>query len=84
MKRQVAVYKLKDDAGEILDGTFYESGLQKIIKNDDVYRVEKILPKSKRKGLMEYFILYYFNGKATRKRVIAGFLEIVMLVPLCA
>ena len=40
MARQVPVYKLKDDAGEILDGTFYEPELQKIIKNDDVYRVE--------------------------------------------
>ena len=27
--RQVPVYKLKDDAGEILDGTFYEPELQK-------------------------------------------------------
>ena len=35
MARQVLVYKLKDDAGEILDGTFYEPELQRIIKNDD-------------------------------------------------
>ena len=40
--RQVPVYKIKDDAGEILDGTFYEPELQKIINNDDVYRVEKV------------------------------------------
>ena len=40
--RQVPVYKLKDDAGEALEGTFYEPELQKIIKNDEVYRVEKI------------------------------------------
>ena len=56
MARQVSVYKLKDDAGEILDGTFYEPELQKIIKNDDVYRVEKILRKRKRKGIVEYFV----------------------------
>ena len=54
--RQVPVYKLKDDAGEILDGSFYEPELQKIIKNDDVYRVEKILRKRKRKGVVEYFV----------------------------
>ena len=36
--RQVPVYKLKDDAGKILDGTFYEAELQKLIKEDDVYR----------------------------------------------
>ena len=35
------VYKLKDDTGEILDGTFYEAELQKVIKKDDVYRVSK-------------------------------------------
>ena len=56
MKREVPVYKLKDDAGEILNGTFYENELQKKIKNDDVYRVEKILRKRKRKGVVEYFV----------------------------
>ena len=56
MARQVPVYKLKDDAGEILEGTFYEPELQKIIKNDDVYRVEKILQKRKLKGVVEYLV----------------------------
>ena len=51
---QVPVYKLKDDAGETLDGTFYEAKLQKVIE-DDVYRVEKVLRKRKRKGVVEYF-----------------------------
>ena len=32
--RQVPVYKLKDDAGKILEGTLYEPEIQKII--DDV------------------------------------------------
>ena len=54
--RQVPVYKLKADAGEILEGTFYEPELQKIIKNDDVYRVGKILRKRKRKGVVEYLV----------------------------
>ena len=56
MAHQVPVYRLKDDAGEILDGTFYEPELQKIIKNDDVYRVEEILRKRKRKGVVEYLV----------------------------
>ena len=56
MARQVPVYKLKDNANEILDGTFYEPELQKIIKNDDVYRVKKILRKRKRKGVVEYLV----------------------------
>ena len=50
--RQVPVYKLKDDAGEILDGTFYEAKLQKVIKEDGVYRVEKVLRERKRKGVV--------------------------------
>lgn len=54
--RRVPVYKLKDDAGEILDGTFYEAELQKVIKKDDGYRVEKVLRKRKRKGVVEYFV----------------------------
>ena len=35
---------IKDDADEILDGTFTEPELQKTIKNNDVYRVGKIYP----------------------------------------
>ena len=54
--RQVPVYKLKDDAGEILDGTFYEAELQKVIKEDDVYRAEKVLREGKRRGVVEYFV----------------------------
>jgi len=54
--RQAPVYKLKDDAGEILEGTFCEFELQKIIKNDDVCRVEKILRKRKCKGAVEYLV----------------------------
>ena len=53
--RQVPVYKLKDDAEEILDGTFYEAELQKVIKEDDVYRVEKVRKRT-RKGIVEYFV----------------------------
>ena len=56
--RQVPVYKLKDDAGEIVEGTFYESKLQKLIKNDDVYLVEKVFRKRKRRGVTEYFVTW--------------------------
>jgi hypothetical protein len=31
------VYLVKDDHGEILEGTFYAEELQKVIKTDDVY-----------------------------------------------
>ena len=33
MARQVPFYKLKDDVGEILDGTFCEPELQRIINS---------------------------------------------------
>ena len=54
--RQVPVYRLKDDDREILDKTFYEAELQKIIKVDNVYWFEKVLHKRKRKGEVEYFV----------------------------
>ena len=41
--RDPPVYKLKDYDGEELKGTFYEKELQKVIKSDDVYEVEKII-----------------------------------------
>ena len=43
--RDPPVYKLKDYDGEELKGTFYGKELQKVIKSDDVYEVEKILKK---------------------------------------
>ena len=39
--RDPPVYKLKDYDDEELKGTFYDKELQKIIKQDDVYEVEK-------------------------------------------
>ena len=43
-------YKLKDYNGEIIEGSFYESGLQKTKQKKDVYLVEKILKTKKVKG----------------------------------
>jgi hypothetical protein len=36
------VYLVKDDHGEILEGTFYAEELQKVIKTDDLYKIETI------------------------------------------
>ena len=47
--RHPPVYKLKDYDQEELSGTFYKEELQKVIKEDDVYEVEKIL-KTRGKG----------------------------------
>ena len=49
-------YKLRDYSGEEIQGTFYEQELQKVRKIDDLYRVEKVIRKRKRKGKTEYFV----------------------------
>jgi hypothetical protein len=37
------VYLVKDDHGEILEGTFYAEEIQKVIKQDDVYKIQSVL-----------------------------------------
>ena len=44
-------YKVKDFNGEILEGSFYEEELQKVYKNDDVFRIEHIIKKQKCKNI---------------------------------
>ena len=46
--RERPIYKLTDDSGEILEGSFYEEKLQKVIKEDNMFRTESILHKKKR------------------------------------
>ena len=50
------VYKLKDYDDEELKGTFDEKELQKVIKADDVYEVEKILKKRGRGNNVQYLV----------------------------
>ncbi|RLJ22609.1 hypothetical protein DJ031_00475 [bacterium endosymbiont of Escarpia laminata] len=54
------VYRLTDDLGEILDGTFYEPELQKVtVPIDKLYRVESIVQRRKvgrrREVLVKWF-----------------------------
>ncbi|RLJ22848.1 hypothetical protein DJ031_00135 [bacterium endosymbiont of Escarpia laminata] len=54
------VYRLTDDLGEILDGTFYEPELQKVtVPADKLYRVESIVQRRKvgrrREVLVKWF-----------------------------
>ena len=56
LNRIPAVYRLKDHTGEILDGTFYEKELCKIVKTDDIYEIEKILRSRVRSGQKEVYI----------------------------
>ena len=54
--RNPVVYKLKDYDEEELKGTFYEKELQKVIKQDDVYEVEKVLRKRGRGNNVKYLV----------------------------
>lgn len=54
---KIPVYKVKDWADDPIEGTFYESELQKVIKSEDVtYRVEKILKRRGRGKTKEVFV----------------------------
>jgi hypothetical protein len=54
--RTPVVFKLRDLNGENIEGIFYKEELQKINKIDDVYKIDTILKKRKRKGITEYFV----------------------------
>jgi hypothetical protein len=45
-----------DDHGKILKGTFYAEELQKVIKTDDVYKIETILKKKKKGRRFQYLV----------------------------
>lgn len=53
----IPVYKIKDLAEDPIEGTFYESELQKVVKSGDIlYRVEKVLKKRKRGHSKEVYV----------------------------
>ena len=53
----ISVYRIKDLADDPIDGTFYESELQKVTKSGDIlYRVEKVLRKRKRGKTKEVYV----------------------------
>ena len=49
-------YAIKDVADEEIKGRFYEHELQLIIKEDNVYDVEKALKTRRRNGKIEYYV----------------------------
>jgi hypothetical protein len=51
-----ATYRLRDYDGEALEGTFYDYELQRVVKTDDVYKIEKIVKSRRRRGVKEYFV----------------------------
>ena len=44
-------YKLKDYQGDIIEGSFYREEIEPIIKEDDVYLVERVIRQRQRQGV---------------------------------
>ena len=54
-RRGLPIYRLKDYLDEAVQGTFYEQELQ-LVKEPDVYRIEKILKTRKIKGKKQHLV----------------------------
>ena len=57
IKGNPPLYLLTDEAGETIQGTFYESELQKILINPDkLYKIERILGEKGKGKKKTYFV----------------------------
>ena len=50
------VYLVKDDHGEILEGTVYAKEIQKVIKQDDAYKIQSVLKKRRKGRRVQYLV----------------------------
>ena len=66
------MYKLKEYDNEELKGTFYDKELQKVIKKDDVYKVEKIPRKRGRGENVQYLVKWSGYPNRFNSRVSAS------------
>ena len=76
-KTNPPTYKLHDYSGDPIEGTFYEHEVQRVIKVDDVYKIEKILNTRKRAGVKEYLVKWRgypnkFNSWVKETDVVKG------------
>ena len=55
-RNQTPVYLVKDDHGEILEGTFYAEEIQKVIKQDDVCKIQSVLKKRRKGRRVQYLV----------------------------
>jgi len=55
-------YELKDLAGESIKGKFYEPEIQKVLKSDERFDVDRILKTRKRDGKWVYLKAVSFQS----------------------
>ena len=77
LKTNPPTYKLHDYFGDPIEGTFYEYEMQRVIKFDDVYKIEKLLDMRKRGGVKEYLVKWRrypnkFNAWVKETDVVKG------------
>ena len=56
LRKERQIYHLEDFNGGMIKGSFHAEELQKVRKTDDVFIVEKVLAKRRRKGKQEYLV----------------------------
>ena len=49
-------YRLKDLSDEMIMGTFYEKELQLFIKDNEIFEIDSIFKKRKRRGRVEFLV----------------------------
>ena len=60
----IPVYKLRDFNEEDITGSFYQQELQKVtIKDDQLWKIDKILKRRKRNGQLEYLVRWMYWPK---------------------
>jgi transposase InsO family protein len=56
LTKEIPCYIIKDYDGEIIEGIFYEKELQKVFKEDEYYKYDKILKTRIKNGKKQYFV----------------------------
>ena len=57
--REPNVYKIRDLEGERVEGIFYESELQKVLNEDNVFKVESIIKTRTRNKQKEVLVKWF-------------------------
>lgn len=69
------IYFIKDLNNEKIMGKFYEQELQKIIQDEEIYTIDKIIKKRKKNNIIEYYVSWLgypnsFNSWVNEKDLI--------------